>query len=71
MYLIKRVEVWARKRLNRVVKTPKMQFIDSGLLATLMDISSVVAQQDRSRFGHLLETFVFGGVAQAHHNGRG
>jgi predicted AAA+ superfamily ATPase len=60
MYLLKRVEVWARNRLNRIVKTPKLQFIDAGLLATLMDLGSDEALQDRSRFGHVLETFVYG-----------
>ena len=60
MYLLKRIDVWARNRLNRVVKTPKLQFIDAGLLATLMDLSSEEVQQDRSRFGNVLETFVFG-----------
>lgn len=60
MYLLKRVDVWARNRLNRVVKTPKLQFIDSGLLATLMNLGSDELGQDRTRFGHLLETFVFG-----------
>ena len=59
MYLLKRVEVWARNRLNRVVKTPKLQFIDSGLLSTLIDLTPATAQ-DRSRFGHVLETFVYG-----------
>jgi predicted AAA+ superfamily ATPase len=60
MYLLKRVEVWARNRLNRVVKTPKLQFIDAGLLATLVGLGNDEALQDRSRFGHVLETFVFG-----------
>lgn len=60
MYLLKRVEVWARNRLNRIVKTPKVQFIDSGLLSTLMDLTPATAAQDRSRFGHVLETFVYG-----------
>ena len=32
----------------------------AGLLATLMDLSSEEVQQDRSRFGNVLETFVFG-----------
>lgn len=60
MYLLKRIEVWARNRLNRVVKTPKLQFIDSGLLATLLDLGSTEdVQQDRTRFGNVLETFVF------------
>jgi predicted AAA+ superfamily ATPase len=60
MYLLKRVDVWARNRLNRVVKTPKLQFIDSGLLATLLDLSTQEVQQDRTRFGNVLETFVYG-----------
>jgi len=60
MYLLRRVDVWARNRLNRVVKTPKLQFIDSGLLAVLLDLSAEALQQDRSRFGNVLETFVFG-----------
>lgn len=60
MYLLKRVDVWARHRLNRVVKTAKLQFLDSGLLAALQDLGIEEAQQDRTRLGHVLETFVFG-----------
>ncbi len=60
MYLLKRIDVWARNRFNRVVKTPKLQFIDSGLLSTLLDLSSEESQRDRTRFGNVLETFVFG-----------
>ena len=60
MYLLRRVEVWSRNRLNRVVKTPKLHFIDSGLLATLTDLSATEVRQDRSRFGNVLETFVYG-----------
>ena len=59
MYLLKRVVVWARNRLNRVVKTPKLQFFDSGLLSTLLDLSAEEVQRDRTRFGNVLETFVF------------
>ncbi len=60
MYLLKRVEVWARNRLSRVVKTPKLQFIDSGLLATLLDLNSEEIERDRTRLGNVLESFVFG-----------
>ena len=59
MYLLRRVEVWARNRLKRVVKTPKLQFIDAGLLATLLDLDPAEVQQDRSRFGNVLETFAY------------
>lgn len=60
MYLLRRVDVWARNRLKRVVKTPKLQFIDSGLLAALLDLTPEGLARDRSRFGQVLETFVFG-----------
>jgi len=60
MYLLKRVDVWARNRINRAIKTSKLQFIDSGLLAALMNLDSEEVQHDRSRFGSVLETFVFG-----------
>jgi len=60
MYLLKRIEVWARNRLKRIIKTPKLQFIDAGLLATLLDLGATEVQQDRSRFGKILETFVYG-----------
>jgi predicted AAA+ superfamily ATPase len=41
------------------VKTPKLHFIDSGLLAVLLDLGSHELTRDRTRFGNLLETFVF------------
>lgn len=59
MFLLKRVDVWASNRLKRVVKTPKLQFVDSGLLATLVDLTPDLAGQNRSRFGNVLETFVY------------
>ncbi len=59
MFLLKRVDVWASNRLKRVVKTPKLQFIDSGLLATLVDLTPDLAGQNRSQFGNVLETFVY------------
>ena len=59
MYLLRRIDVWASNRLKRVAKTSKLQFLDSGLLAALLDLGVVEVQQDRTRFGHVLETFVF------------
>lgn len=60
MYLLKRVDVWAHNRLKRLIKTPKLQFIDSGLLAALLELTTEQVQSDRTRFGSVLETFVFG-----------
>ena len=60
MYLLERINVWARNRLSRVVKTPKLQFLDAGLLATLLDLTAQEVAQDRTRLGNALECFVFG-----------
>ncbi|MGB5644990.1 MAG: ATP-binding protein [Gammaproteobacteria bacterium] len=60
MYLLNRIDVWARNRLKRVVKTPKLQFIDSGLLGMLTNISHKDVQLDKTGYGHILESFVFG-----------
>ena len=59
LYLLKRIDVWAPNRLSRVVKTPKLQFLDSGLLAALVDLSSGEIAHNRTRFGNLLESFVY------------
>jgi hypothetical protein len=65
MYLLRRVEVWARNRINRAVKTAKLQFIDSGLLAALLELTAHEVQQDRTRFGNVLGSFVYGELLKA------
>ncbi|MCQ8897402.1 ATP-binding protein [Limnobacter humi] len=65
MYLLKRIEVWAHNRLNRVLKTAKLQFIDSGLLAMLQGLTANEVQQNRTRFGNVLESFVYGELLKA------
>jgi len=59
MYLLKRVDPWAHNRLKRVAKAPKLQFLDSGLLAMLLNLTAEEIQKNRARFGHVLETFVY------------
>lgn len=59
IYLLKRIDVWARNRLKRVVKTPKLQFIDSGLLSVLTNIGHKDVDLDKTGYGHILESFVF------------
>jgi predicted AAA+ superfamily ATPase len=58
VFLIKRVEPWFNNRLSRLVKTPKLHFLDSGLLAALLGTTAQRITADRSIFGPLLETFV-------------
>lgn len=59
MYLLKRIPVWASNRLKRVLKSPKLQFIDSGLLASVRGLTVDTLKRDRTLFGALLETFVY------------
>lgn len=58
LFLVRRVEPWFRNPLKRLIKTPKLHFLDSGLLSALRDITSERVAKDRSTFGALLETFV-------------
>lgn len=59
MYLLRRMPVWAGNRLKRVVKAHKLQFLDSGLLASLTNSTIDLCTRERTRFGHLLESFVY------------
>lgn len=58
LYLVRRLQPWHRHESKRLVKTPKLHFVDSGLAATLADLTSEDWHDRRDRFGHLLETFV-------------
>jgi uncharacterized protein len=58
MYLLHRIEAWSKNRLKRMVKTPKLHFIDTGLLAQQASLTPATVALDRSRFGHALESFV-------------
>src|ERR1035438_196211 len=59
LFLVRRISPWLRNRLRRLVKTPKLHFLDSGLLAAMLGLTPEKIAKDRSRFGALLETFVF------------
>jgi predicted AAA+ superfamily ATPase len=59
LYLVQRVPPWSRNELSRLVKTPKLHFIDSGLLAAMRGHSSVRLRANRTALGALLESFVF------------
>jgi uncharacterized protein len=62
LFLVRRVEPWYQNRLKRLVKTPKLHFLDSGLLGALLGITAERIATNRAAFGSLLETFVFAEV---------
>jgi len=59
LFLVRRLEPWHSNRLSRLLKTPKMHFLDSGLLAALLGVTPERVASDRTVLGVLLETFVF------------
>lgn len=59
LFLLRRIDPWFRNRLKRLVKTPRLHFLDSGLLAAVVGATVERLKRDRSVFGPLLETFVF------------
>ena len=58
LFLTSLLQPWSRNELKRLIKSPKLHFLDSGLLAALMDLSPQRLAADRGAFGFLLETFV-------------
>jgi uncharacterized protein len=62
LYLVRTLPPWTSNRLSRLIKTPKLHFLDSGLLAAMRDLSLQRVRDDRTQFGPLLETFVFAEV---------
>lgn len=58
LFLIRRLPSWQKNHANRLIKAPKIHLVDSGLSATLADLDEDSWRDDRSRMGHLLESFV-------------
>jgi predicted AAA+ superfamily ATPase len=58
LFLVRRLPAWHRNEAKRLVKTPKVHLIDSGLAATLAGLAAEDWNSRRDRFGHLLESFV-------------
>lgn len=58
LFVLRRLQPWHRNQAKRLIKTPKLHFVDSGLCATLAGLEAGDALNRRDRFGALLETFV-------------
>lgn len=59
LFLVRTLPPWHNNALKRLTKKPKLHFLDSGLLAALTGLTPDRVAADRSRFGAILETFVF------------
>jgi len=58
LFLIRRLPSWQKNHANRLIKAPKIHLIDSGLSATLAGLGVDSWRDERSRMGHLLESFI-------------
>ena len=58
LFLVRRLPAWRRNPANRLVTSPKLHLLDSGLAATLAGLTAEHWLSNRDRMGHLLESFV-------------
>jgi len=60
LFLIRTIPPWFSNRTSRLIKSPKLTFLDSGLLASRLDVADAPNGARSPMFGALLETFVAG-----------
>ncbi len=58
LYLVRRLPPWHHNAAKRLIKSPKVYLVDSGLAATLAGLTAEDCVTQRERFGHLLESYV-------------
>lgn len=58
LYLVRTLMPWSTNQLNRLVKSPKLHFVDTGLLGAMRGMEAPIDPADRGRFGPVLESFV-------------
>lgn len=58
LFLLRQVPPWSHNAVSRLTKTPKLHFLDTGLLAALRGVTASQLEKDRTTYGPLLECFV-------------
>lgn len=58
LFLVQRLPAWSRNELSRLVKTPKLHFLDAGLQSTLVRLNPELLKSQRERWGTTLENWV-------------
>lgn len=62
VFLVSTLQPWYTNALKRIAKTPKLHFLDSGLLASVRGLTFERVTRNRDILGRLLESFVFSEV---------
>ncbi len=59
IFVVATLQPWHTNTLKRIARTPKLHFLDSGVLATVRGLTVDRVRRNRGEFGPLLESFVF------------
>jgi len=60
LFLVKRVNPYFTNRGKREIKAPKIQFVDTGLVAHLVDVDAeTLILKEREMLGNLVENFIY------------
>ena len=65
LFLVARLPAWGRNENKRLIKTPKLHFLDAGLQATLTRLTPDMLITHRERWGATLETWVYAELRKA------
>ena len=65
LFLVQRIPAWSRNELSRLIKTPKLHFLDAGLQATLTRLNPELVFAQRERWGATIETWVHAELRKA------
>jgi len=65
LFIVRRVQPWFRNELSRLIKTPKLHFVDSGLLCAMRGYTASRLKSDRTALGPILEGMMFSELLKA------
>jgi len=60
VFLVRRLPAWSRNELSRLIKAPKLHFLDTGLQTTLARLTPELVSRVPARLGPPLESWVHG-----------
>lgn len=58
LFLIRRLPAWHSNQSKRLIKTPKIHVVDTGMASVLSNLTVADWSSDAKQFGNLLESFV-------------
>ena len=58
VFLLEQLPPWHNRLMSRLIKTPKLHLVDTGLAASLLRVDAQALLRDRVLLGQFLETFV-------------